>query len=263
MTDPASNTARRLSDWIRYNRTPIGLVIAAISAFGVLIGGVAGWFSSDEIILSLPETEQETFSPAEASESRERRIQQLYEVAQGRLQDYDQFLFVDYERHAGSSRGSTVHIYAATPEIFVKVDEQACSYPDGSKIQTDPAQLALLVSCSFPNSFRPKSSEDQSVFSYAVTVVRFFESDTEIVGSVSCECSSVTISSASFDREARSLQITVFTTGTKISPAGLENADIDLPTVLNPRSTGPARVFEMRFDSRWNLSSFELISSAP
>lgn len=254
--------AGKLSAWVKQNRLVIVIAISAIAAVGTVLSGISDWFSKETVILTQPSTEPRPATEEAKVSNRHQHVQQLYEVARGRMRDFDYFLFADHERNTGTEGRSTVYIYAANAETFVEIDEQACSYPDATQIETKPEQRALIVSCSFPDWFGDSTAQGDNDYAYAVTVIRLFDSDKEIVGSMSCECSSVVISSVDFNRKARSILFTIYTTGTLITPAGLSNADIALPRVEDSRSSGPARVFEMRFDTLWNPESFKLVSPA-
>jgi hypothetical protein len=258
----ASNT-KKMSSWIKRNSVVITIYITAFSAIGVVLGGLSGWINNNQTILLQPSAEPSPALSEPSNHDHAQRVQALYEIARERLDGFDRFLFADHQRDTGPGGRSTIHIYAANAETFVKIDEQACSYPDATEIETQTEQRALLVSCSFPSWFRPSLDEDDSEYAYAVTVVRLFDADTKIVGSLSCKCPSISIASADFDRQAKTILFSVYTTGTLIAPGGLDRSDVTLPEIVNPLNAGPARVFRMQFDARWNPVSFELVNPGP
>jgi len=268
VTEPTNPTSNSMMGWLKSNRIPIGLVIALIAA----LGAWTGLFSGTNVTIVAPEpTEKhpETDGPNDEAENSMRadeakeslRVQDLYEVTRSRLHNSENFLFADYQYEDSGSghRYGSVDVYAANQNTFAKVDHQSCSYPDGSKIQTDAEQGVLLVSCSFADWYRDRSDSDEEDYSYTVTVVRFFDSDTEFSVSLSCGCIGVTISSADLNVSEKKLYLTFFTTGTTVRVSDLDENLIMLPPVENDRSSGPARVIRLDFDQFWNLRSFDLL----
>lgn len=182
MTNPESHTQakdRPLRRWVKENHFILGLSTAGLTAIATFIGALSGWFDDVNITIDGPPAENGSSQdePVSPMVDLDARAERLHRIAATRFSEFPTFLFAVYERKEGTGilPRSTVHIYSGTAETYALVDSQACSYPDGSVIQTDTEQGLLIVSCSFHKSYQyAPEGEDKPDYAYAVSVVRFF-----------------------------------------------------------------------------------------
>lgn len=265
MKNPTAKKKNWFASWLLRYRLQVTIAIALIGALGAWSGLFSG--TNVTVINSIPTPNQANLDDVEASESSEiskaeqKRIDALFDIARSRYKGVSNFLFADYNYHGSTARFSSgyVDIYAANQENYAKIDGQACSYPDGSQIQTDAEQGILFVSCSFDDWYRDHSDLDDETYSYTVTVVRFFESDKKISIGLSCSCIGVTVTSAELDMNTRVMQLTFVTTGTEVWVRGFDNDPIKLPLIEKSRSSGPKRILALQLDERWNVSDFRMV----
>lgn len=198
--------------------------------------------------------------PASPADKLQQRAADLHRIELARHPYAQTFLFADYEEPDTAGTGTfwgKVFIYSSTRDNFVKVDEQSCSYPDGTQIDADFEKGVLLVSCSFPSFFQREEDRAKKESAYAVTTLRFFDSNRNVTVALSCACPSLVVSQASVEPAVKQLKLRVVTQASEIYPSGYPSMNIKLePVDDSVRDNIPVRSFLVQFGDDWSIVGF-------